>query len=93
MYPDVFSVDEFCRVHRISRSLFYKELLSGRGPKIMKVGRRTLISAEAATEWRMQSEEKEERPVQSPSPTLNSPLAATPTMPCPTDKAEKKEVA
>ena len=50
------SVAEFCRQHGISRGTFYKELGQGRGPKAVKVGRRTLISAEAAEDWRRRME-------------------------------------
>jgi len=53
-----FSVAEFCREHGISRALFYKQRRKGRGPQIMKVGRRTLISHEAAEIWRRESENK-----------------------------------
>ncbi|WP_342114578.1 hypothetical protein [Pseudoduganella sp. OTU4001] len=48
----VFDTDEFCEAHRISRSSLFKLWREGDGPRIMKVGRRTLISAEAAAEWR-----------------------------------------
>ena len=51
MTPEVFSVDSFCEAYQISRALFYKLLKEGRGPAVMKVGRRTLISRAAATEW------------------------------------------
>ncbi len=47
-----YSVSEFCRAHGISRAHFYKLLRDGRGPRIMKVGNRTLVSCEAAQEWR-----------------------------------------
>jgi hypothetical protein len=49
-------VDGFCREHGISRAHFYNLLRRGDGPAIMKVGRRTLISAEAAAEWRKRME-------------------------------------
>lgn len=49
-------VDAFCRDHGISRAHFYNLLKRGDGPAVMKVGRRTLISAEAATEWRRRME-------------------------------------
>lgn len=52
------SVKEFCRSHRISRGTFYNLLKEKRGPRVMKVGARTLISTEAATEWRRQMEER-----------------------------------
>jgi hypothetical protein len=50
------SVDEFCVLHRISRANFYLIVKAGRGPKIMKVGARTLISREAAADWRRRME-------------------------------------
>ena len=50
------SVAEFCRQHGISRGLFYNLLRDGQGPRIMKAGRRTLISEEAAGEWRRRME-------------------------------------
>ncbi len=51
-----FSVAEFCREHGISRGLFYNMLREGRGPHVIKAGRRTLISHEAAAEWRRRME-------------------------------------
>ena len=50
------SVAEFCHQHGISRGTFYKLLNEGRGPKAVKIGRRTLISNEAAEEWRRRME-------------------------------------
>ena len=50
------SIPEFCSAHRISRALFYILQRTGRGPRIMRVGRRTLVSAEAAAEWRRRME-------------------------------------
>jgi excisionase family DNA binding protein len=52
----MFSVSEFCRNHGISRGTFYKLLGEGRAPKAVKIGRRTLISGEAAEEWRRRME-------------------------------------
>jgi hypothetical protein len=52
MPENVRSVQEFCQDFRISRAMFYKIQSKGLGPKVMKIGRRTLISHEAATEWR-----------------------------------------
>ena len=48
----VFTVAEFCESHRLSRSTFYELLKEGRAPKTMQIGRRRLISSEAAAEWR-----------------------------------------
>ena len=50
------SVAEFCHQHGISRGTFYKLVNEGRGPKAIKIGRRTLISTEAAEEWRRRME-------------------------------------
>jgi hypothetical protein len=65
----MFSVSEFCRDHRISRGTFYKLLAEGRGPKIAKIGRRTLISAEAAEEWRRRIEQPAATGTLGPKPT------------------------
>jgi predicted DNA-binding transcriptional regulator AlpA len=50
------SIPAFCADNGISRSLFYRLVSEGRGPRVTKVGRRTLISSEAAQEWRHQME-------------------------------------
>lgn len=48
-----YTITQFCAAHgNISKSFFHKLINGGRGPKIMKLGSRTLISAEAAAEWR-----------------------------------------
>jgi hypothetical protein len=47
-----FSVEEFCRAHGISIGFFYELQKKGLAPKIMKLGIRTLISAEEAARWR-----------------------------------------
>lgn len=46
------SINEFCESHDISRTQFYSIMKNGIGPEIMKVGKRTLISIEAAEQWR-----------------------------------------
>lgn len=50
------SVDEFCKANGISQSFFYKLAKQGKAPRIMKVGKRTLISSEAASDWRKEME-------------------------------------
>jgi hypothetical protein len=48
-----FSIEQFCAAHGgISQAFFHKLVSEGHGPKLMKVGARTLISVEAAAEWR-----------------------------------------
>jgi predicted DNA-binding transcriptional regulator AlpA len=53
-----FSIPEFCEAHGISEGFFYKLKKQGEGPREMKVGARTLISCEAAAEWRRARETK-----------------------------------
>ena len=48
-----FSISDFCKAHGgISEAFFHKLIGAGHGPKLMKVGARTLISVEAAAAWR-----------------------------------------
>ncbi len=51
-----YTVAQFCKSHNISRSMFYKQLNLGKGPRLMAVGRRRLISNEAAADWRQRME-------------------------------------
>jgi hypothetical protein len=52
------SVAEFCDEHCISRAFFYLLRRRGDAPRMMKVGRRTLISTQAAEDWRRAMEER-----------------------------------
>jgi hypothetical protein len=54
--PAAYSIDEFCRTHRIARSFLYKLWGEGRGPRVMRVGSRRLISLEDAADWRREME-------------------------------------
>lgn len=57
MNQPTFTVPQFCSAHGgISKSFLYKLIKDGVGPRLMKIGRRTLISAEAAAEWRAKME-------------------------------------
>jgi hypothetical protein len=56
MDVDAYSVDEFCRRNRICRATFYNLIRAGRGPRLMKVGARTLITVESAADWRRRME-------------------------------------
>jgi hypothetical protein len=53
---DVYTFDEFCIAHRISRSKLYQLLREGRGPRVMHLDSRIRISREAAADWRRQQE-------------------------------------
>jgi hypothetical protein len=52
--PDqlAFSIEQFCQAHAFSVSMFFKLKAQGLGPRVIKLGTRTLITAEAAREWR-----------------------------------------
>jgi hypothetical protein len=52
------SIPLFCRSHGISEDFFYKLKRQGQTPRLMKVGARTLISHEAAADWRRECEEQ-----------------------------------
>lgn len=56
MHVPAHTVAGFCRDHHISKAFLYKLIKNGNGPRLMKIGRRTLISAEAAADWRAQME-------------------------------------
>lgn len=47
-----YDIRDFCDYHKISKSHFYNLLKKNLAPKMMSVGRRKLISEEAAAEWR-----------------------------------------
>lgn len=50
--PVIYSVAQFCAAHHISRSKFYLLIGAGEAPARIRVGRRVLISDEAAQAWR-----------------------------------------
>ena len=56
MHTGTYSIAEFCRAHRLSRAFFYVLQKRGEGPTVMKVGKRTLVSDEAARTWRQRME-------------------------------------
>jgi hypothetical protein len=51
-----FTVQEFCDAYRISKSRYYELKAQGLTPVEMHVGRKRLISFEAADLWRRQRE-------------------------------------
>ena len=50
--PAAFSIKEFCEAHGISEALYFNLKKRMQHPREMKVGRRILISQEAAAAWR-----------------------------------------
>lgn len=51
MIRRVLTVDEFCTAHAMTRGLFYKLRSQGQAPETIKIGRKTLITEEAAATW------------------------------------------
>jgi hypothetical protein len=51
-----YTIKQFCAAFGISEDFFYKLRRQGQGPRLMKVGTRTLISLAAADEWRIERE-------------------------------------
>src|SRR5262245_53982793 len=62
---DSFSVEEFARRNSISVSAFYQMKREGWGPETFFVGKRQLVSREAAERWRRERERvaAAERPI------------------------------
>lgn len=60
-----FTVPQFCGTHNVSKTHLYALFKAGRGPRTMKVGRRTLISAEAAADWRRAMEQATDQRVEA----------------------------
>jgi len=58
MSKPVSTIAEFCSDHGISKCFFHKIVNQGKGPRLMKIGRRTFISAEASAEWRASLEDQ-----------------------------------
>lgn len=50
--PQVYTIAEWCSAYRVSRAKFYQLDQVGEAPKSFLVGRRRLISVEAARAWR-----------------------------------------
>jgi hypothetical protein len=55
--PLAFSIAEFARLHGISIDHYFRLARLGLGPRVMRLGHRTLISRESASEWRRAREE------------------------------------
>lgn len=49
--PEAYSVGNFCAAYTLSRSALYDLWKEGKGPRSFTVGRRRLISRDAARGW------------------------------------------
>jgi hypothetical protein len=70
--PDAYSIPEFCRRNGISPSFYFLLQQQGRGPRVMHVNARRLISKEAAADWRREREVK----AQEVAPSLKAAASA-----------------
>jgi predicted DNA-binding transcriptional regulator AlpA len=55
---DAFSIPEFCRRHGFSRGTFYNLKKLGQGPRETHIGKRIIITREAAAVWLRKQEQK-----------------------------------
>jgi hypothetical protein len=55
-YLSAYTVDDFCKLNRISRSKFYELIQLGKGPHCFFIGIQRRISVESAAQWRKQME-------------------------------------
>jgi hypothetical protein len=53
---DAYSIPGFCRAHNISQAFYHKLQAQGLGPRVMRLGARTLITKESAAAWRRERE-------------------------------------
>jgi hypothetical protein len=53
---DAYRIPEFCARHGFSPAKYFQLAAAGEGPRVMRVGKRVLISREAASEWRRSRE-------------------------------------
>ena len=54
--PAAYSILEFCQAYGLGRSTFYRLQAAGLAPRMLAVGRRRLVTCEAADEWRRRLE-------------------------------------
>lgn len=52
-----YSIKQFCELHGVSLDFYFKLQRQGFGPKVMRIGARTLISVESAAAWRRDREQ------------------------------------
>ena len=56
MDRQAFTIKEFCQSHGFSRAHYFNLQKDGLGPRTMQVGKRRLISVEAAADWHRECE-------------------------------------
>lgn len=58
MTQQAYSIPEFLQVYRISRTKLYELWQQGKGPKSYTIGRKRLVSVDAAQSWQRQMEKE-----------------------------------
>lgn len=53
---DAYSIDSFCEAHSISRASYYRLKAEGKAPREIHIGRKPIITREAAEDWRRSME-------------------------------------
>ena len=48
---EIQSIPKFCKKHEISRAFFYKLQGQGKAPKVVKLGRRSIITPRGEYDW------------------------------------------
>lgn len=56
MTKDFYSISQFCEAVGFSRGTFYNLAKIGKAPRVMRIGRRVVISAESVEQWRRATE-------------------------------------
>jgi predicted DNA-binding transcriptional regulator AlpA len=46
-----YSIMEFCHAYGLGRSTFYRMQAAGLAPRTLAIGRRRIVTKEAATDW------------------------------------------
>lgn len=59
MTVEAYTIEQFCQAHGFSKAHYFNIAREGKGPRIMRVGSRVLISREAAADWRRACEQVE----------------------------------
>jgi hypothetical protein len=55
--PVAYTIEEFCRAHRISVTLYYELKKAGLTPAEKQINSRVIITTESAREWRERSDD------------------------------------
>ena len=52
------SIPQFCEAYGISRAFFYKLRKAGKGPRVVKIGNRSMILKDDGRDWRRKLQEQ-----------------------------------